>query len=90
MNKLELFYGLIIGFAGTLVGSFLFITLLTDYTFIAGIEIMNSQGSLGKLITLGSIPNLIIFAALLKFNKDMIARGVVLALIILTLITVFL
>lgn len=90
MNKLELFYGLIIGFAGTLVGSFLFITLLTDYTFIAGIEIMNSQGSLGKLITLGSIPNLIIFAALLKLNKDMIARGVVLALIILTLITVFL
>jgi hypothetical protein len=38
---------------------------------------MKSQGLLGKLITLSSILDLL-FAILLKLNKDGIARGVVL------------
>lgn len=50
---------------------------------------MKSQEVLGKLITLGSILDLIVFPVLLKLNKDHIARGIVLAVIILTLLTYF-
>lgn len=50
---------------------------------------MRFEGKLGKLITLGSILDLVAFAILLKFNKELMARGVVLAVIILTLVSLF-
>ena len=61
MNKKDLFLGFIIGIATTILGSYLFITFFTDFKFIAGIQIMKSQGNLGKIITLGSILTLIDF-----------------------------
>ena len=50
---------------------------------------MKSQGHLGKIVTLGSILDLIAFGILLKMNKELMARGVVLAVIVLTIITLF-
>ncbi|WP_317039377.1 hypothetical protein [Flavobacterium omnivorum] len=50
---------------------------------------MKFQGNLGKLITLGSILTLIAFAILLKMNKEIMARGVVLAVIALAILTLF-
>ena len=50
---------------------------------------MKSQGNLGKIITLGSILTLIEFGVLLKMNKEMMARGVVLAVITVALFTLF-
>lgn len=89
MSKLDLLIGLIIGFIGTFIGCFIFITFFTQYEFFTGINIMKFQGNLGKLITLGSIINLIIFAVLLKINKDLMARGVLLSIIIMTILTLF-
>ena len=89
MNKKELFLGFIIGFATTLLGSYIFITFFTAFNFIAGIQIMKSQGNLGKIITLGSILTLAAFGVLLKMNKETMARGVVLAVIILAILTIF-
>lgn len=89
MNKKDLLLGFLIGFATTLLGSYIFITIFTEFKFIAGIQIMKSQGNLGKLITLGSILTLIAFGILLKMNKEMMARGVVLAVIALAVITLF-
>ena len=89
MNKKDLLLGFLIGFATTLLGSFLFIIFFTEFKFIAGIQIMKSQGNLGKLITLGSILTLIAFGILLKMNKEMMARGVVLAVIALAILTLF-
>lgn len=90
MNKIDLLIGLIIGFIASLLGCYLFIIIATQYNFISGVQIMKSQGSLGKLVTLGSILDLVLFAILLKINKEMMARGVVLSVIILTVITVLL
>lgn len=87
MNKFDILIGLIIGLIGTFIGCFLFITLFTDYDFMLGIETMKYQGSLGKLITLGSTLDLIIFFILLKLRKELMARGVILAVILLTLLT---
>lgn len=89
MNKKDLLLGFLIGFVSTLLGSYLFITFFTDFRFIAGIQILKSQGNLGKLITLGCILTLIAFGILLKMNKEIMARGVVLAVIVLAILTLF-
>ncbi|MNF29952.1 hypothetical protein D3C85_148480 [compost metagenome] len=89
MNKIDLLWGFIIGILTSLLGSFIFITFFTDFDFVTGIQIIKSQGNLAKIITLGSILDLIVFAVLLKLNKELMARGVVLAVITLAVITLF-
>lgn len=89
MKKIDLLLGALIGILSSVIGSFIFIEAFTQYTFIEGIKLMTIQGKIGKIITLGSILNIFIFFALLKYNKEMMARGVVLGTIILTIITLF-
>jgi len=89
MNKIELLIGFIIGILASVIGSYIFITFFTDFDFIAGIQAMKSEGKMGKLITLGSILDLVAFGILLKLNKDIMARGVVLAVITIAIITLF-
>ncbi len=89
MSKIDILLGFVIGILASLLGSFLFIKFFTDFDYMAGVESMKSEGKLGKLITLGSILDLVAFGILLKMNKDIMARGVVLAVIIITIITLF-
>jgi len=89
MNKIDLLLGFVIGILASLIGCFLFITFFTDFDFLAGIQAMKSEGKLGKLITLGSILDLVAFGILLKMNKDIMARGVVLAVIVIAVTTLF-
>ncbi|MEA9413359.1 hypothetical protein [Flavobacterium sp. PL02] len=89
-NKKDLLIGFIIGLMASLLGSFLFLTLLTDFDISNGMEsirIIKNYGYLGKVITLGSILSLVAFGVFLKQNKEFRARGVVLAVIILALLT---
>jgi hypothetical protein len=88
MNKIDILIGLVIGLVMSLVGSYLFIVLFTDFDFMIGVQTMKSQGSLGKLITLGSILDLFIFAILLKLNKELMARGIILAVLLIAILTV--
>lgn len=89
MTKKDILIGFVIGILASALGSYLFITLFTNFTFISGIQIMKSEGKLGKIMTLGSILDLIAFAILLKLNKEIMARGVVLAVIIIAILTFF-
>ena len=89
MTKKKLLLGFIIGIVASVLGSFLFITFFTEFDFITGIQSMKSEGKLGKLITLGSILDLVVFAILLKLNQDSMARGVVLAVISIAVYTLF-
>jgi len=89
MRKSDLFVGALIAFIATAIGSFLFISLFTDYEFIAGLTFLKAQGNLGKILTLGAVLNIIAFFVLLKKNKEMMARGVVLGTILLALLTLF-
>ena len=89
MNKKDILIGFVIGILAAVLGSYLFITLFTNFDFISGIQIMKSEGKLGKIMTLGSILDLIAFAILLKLNKEIMARGVVLAVIIIAILTFF-
>lgn len=89
MNKLDLLTGFLIGISASVLGMFLYITLVIHSDFMAGIQLMKSQGHLGKIVTLGSVLDLAAFGILLKINKELMARGVVLAVIVLTIITLF-
>jgi hypothetical protein len=87
MNKIDILIGFLIGLSASLLGSYLFIVLFTDFDFITGVQTMKFKGSLGKLITLGSILDLVIFAVLLKLNKELMARGIILAVILIAILT---
>ncbi len=89
MKKTDLALGVLIGIIASIIGSFLFIKSFTGYSFVEGIQTMKAEGKLGKIITLGSILNVIVFFILLKFNKEMMARGVILGTILLTIVTLF-
>jgi len=89
MNKTTILIGFALGILISILGSYLFITLFTDFDFITGIQTMKSEGKLGKLITLGTVLDLVTFGILLKMNKEMMARGVVLAVILIAIITLF-
>ena len=90
MNRKDLLIGFIIGILTSFLGMFLYITFVVHSDFITGIQAMKREGHLGKIVTLGSILDLIAFGILLKMNKELMARGVVLAVITLTIITIFL
>jgi len=87
MKKIDLFYGVLIGIACCLLGSYIFIKAYMDLPLMESVQALRAQGSLGKLITLGAVLSLIAFFVLLKYNKDLMARGVILSLIILSIFT---
>ncbi|KAB1156754.1 hypothetical protein [Flavobacterium luteum] len=89
MRKIDLLLGIFMAIVAAILGSFIFIEAFTNYSFLEGFEIMKSQRELGKIITLGSILNIIVFFTLLKLDKELMARGVVLGTILLTIVTLF-
>jgi len=83
----EIGIGFIIGIFTALLGSYLFITFFTNFDISSGLQIIKEQGYLGKIITLGTLLDLAVFAILLKRNKELMARGVILAVIVLAIST---
>jgi hypothetical protein len=83
MNKSDLFIGAILSMLTSVL-------VFTNFTVIEGLQMLWSAGKLGKLLSLGALINLVLFFALLKKNKELMARGVVLGSIVLTLITLLL
>jgi len=67
----------------------MFIIAFTPYTFLSGLQLLKYEGKLGKVITLGTVLNIGMFFILLKYKKETIAKGILLAVIILTIITLF-
>ena len=91
MKKSDLFIGFFMGIVATLLGSLVFLQIkMPKLVSIEGLSTIREQGIMGKLITLGAVINLLLFFILLKINKDLMARGLVLATIILAIITIFL
>ncbi len=87
MKKRDLFIGAFLALLTCGIGSFVFIELVAQMNFVEGLLFYKTHGLLGKIITLGAILNLILFFILLKKNKELMARGVVLGLILITIIT---
>jgi hypothetical protein len=88
-NKTDLIIGFFIGIITSMLGCFLFISIFTSFSFIEGMQILHCEGKLGKIITLGTVLDLLVFWTLLKYYKEFIARGVILAVVALTIFTLF-
>ncbi|MFH6960162.1 hypothetical protein ACHRV1_22410 [Flavobacterium aquidurense] len=89
MNKKEILIGFIIGIFTALLGSYLFVAFFTKFDISSGIHTIKQQGYLGKVITIGTVLDLAVFGILLKRNEELMARGVVLAVIVLAISTLF-
>lgn len=90
MNKMDLVWGILLGLVLAFLGCYWFVSFFTEYDFYTGIVFLKKQGFLGKLIAIGSLLDLVAFALLLKLNKELMARGIVLAVFILAIVTLFL
>ncbi|AWK04066.1 hypothetical protein HYN56_07410 [Flavobacterium crocinum] len=86
----ELLIGFLIGIFTALLGSYLFIAFFTNFDISSGLHIIREQGYLGKIITIGTLLDLAVFGILLKRNKEIMARGVILAVIVLAISTLVL
>lgn len=89
-HKIHLLYGTILGLLLGFLGAYLFLKIFTNYSFIDGWNALKFQGEHGKLIAIGALPNMLAFFILLKFDKEMMARGIILSMLILTVITLML
>lgn len=87
MNKKDTLIGFIIGIFTSLLGSYLFIHFFTNFDISSGIQTIKEHGYLGKVITLGTTLDLIVFGVLLKKDKEFMAGGVILAVIVLAIST---
>jgi len=81
--------GFCIGIIAALLGASTLVVTLTKFRSFSDLQYIKAEGLLGKVITLGTILNVIIFFVLLKRNKELMARGIVLATIILAILTLF-
>jgi hypothetical protein len=90
MDKKSLIIGTILGICLPLLGIFIFLKIYTSYNLFRDFYLLKLQGNLGKIITLGAILNLALFFILLQMKKELMARGVVLATILLAIVTMFL
>jgi hypothetical protein len=89
MKKIDLLIGFLIGIFAAILGAILFLKSFTEVQTLRDLHIVKEQGIMGKVITLGAIFNIIIFFIFLKKNKELMARGIVLATISLAIITMF-
>ncbi|WP_264532073.1 hypothetical protein [Flavobacterium sp. N502540] len=89
MNKKDITIGFVTGIFTALLGSFLFVSFFTKFDFFTGIQTIKQQGYLGKVITIGTVLDLAVFGIFLKTNRELMARGVVFAVIVLAISTLF-
>ncbi|RAR74116.1 hypothetical protein [Flavobacterium aciduliphilum] len=89
MKKTDLFIGFFIGLFTTFLGVFIFLKCFTELKTFTDLQLVKSEGVLGKVITLGAILNIFVFFLLLKINKELMARGIVLATLLLAILTLF-
>lgn len=92
MNKKDIIIGLLLGLLLGFVGFVIVISLLSESgtSLMDGFTYMRNIGSIGKVITLGAIPNLVLFFILLNKNKDLMAKGVILSMFVLIIISLLL
>ena len=90
MKFKDLMIGFFIGIISAFLGMVLFLMIFTQYDPITDLIHLKMLGLLGKIITLGAILNLIVFYILLQKKKEIMARGIILSMIVLTLLTLLL
>ena len=77
--KKQIFIGFIVGILVAVAGFYLYVELALKGTFEDAIAIILEKKLLGKIISIGAIPNLLVFFLFIKKRQDYKARGVLIA-----------
>lgn len=88
MKNKDVILGILIGLIANAIGLYFAALLLGkgDDAFTV-IKAANSEGFLGKLVSLGAILNLVAFFVFIKKRQDKRAKGVLLATILIAVLT---
>ncbi|MGY5352870.1 hypothetical protein ACXGQW_09995 [Wenyingzhuangia sp. IMCC45533] len=85
--KKDILTGALVGLIVCLMGSTLYVTIMfSQYSLEAAFSMLYHGGLLPKVITLGTLPNVIVFHLFIKNNQVYKARGVLMAVIILAVV----
>lgn len=90
MKKLrikDMLIGFVLGIVLTIIGSEIYVRIFTNFDLFINFDLIRKAGLLGKITAIGSLLNLILLSFFLNKGYDFRARGSVLAVILLTLIT---
>lgn len=79
MIKKEILIGFIIALIATVFGFFIYVELVSTYSFDETLKIIKEGKLYGKILGLAAIPNLFVFFVFLKKKQDYRAKGVLLA-----------
>lgn len=90
MKKTDLLIGFLIGIVADILGTYVILISLTKYHSLNDFQLIRQEGLMGKVMTLGAILNIAVFFLLLHYKKELMARGIVLATIVLALLTLIL
>ena len=85
--KRDILIGFIVAIIATLCGFFIYIEFVCKLPFEESIELLKNGNLLGKVLTLGAIPNLFVFMIFIKKKQDNRAKGVLIATILIAIIT---
>jgi len=78
----QMIFGFLLGIVANLVGIYLYIFFFLKYELEESIRLAIQNDTIGNIIALGALLNLIVFFLLLKKGKIYQARGVVFATIL--------
>lgn len=88
MNK-ELILGIVLGLIASFVGTYLYVSIFTNFNLIQDLKLLNLSGLLGKVITLGTILSVLTFIFFFYKKKDSIAKGILISVVALVILTFF-
>lgn len=88
--KKEILIGFLVGIFATFAGIFLYLEYFSRHGFYETIEMIKEGDLYGKVLSLAAIPNLFVFFIFLKKKQDYRARGVLMAVILVAIITLIL
>lgn len=79
--------GLLVGLIVCLIGSTLYVMVMfSQYSIAGAYKMLYHSGLLPKVITLGTLPNVLVFHLFVKNNQVYRARGVLMAVVALAVI----
>jgi len=84
--KTKIFIGFILSILTTIAGSYLYMEFVMKNGFEASWQWMVETQNQGMILSLGAIPNLLLFFVFIKRKEDYKARGVMLGVILAALL----
>lgn len=78
-RRKEIFIGIAVGLIANAIGTLLYILLFVNMGIAETLKAAMEQGTLGSILALGAILNLVAFFGFLKLRRDERARGVLIA-----------